>query len=297
MAPPSIAKLNNSNYIEWVIGMRATLVRHGLWEVVESAKDETRPSGSDNTKAVRSWKTKRQEAQAEILLHVEPSQYAHVADEEDPHTVWESLKSVHQSRGFATRNAAYRAFMRMTKHDDKPMSAWIADVRRAAFNLRAIDANSVSDNDIITVLTGGLPDSYAPFVVTLDSTPADDLTLEYVTTRLLNEEARQSAYKTISDAAAYHVLQKTRSSKIPTPIERIVCHRCQTKGQWATTRAPAPRLSGFRATTRTSLRPPPPSSRTPALTTPGRFLASGDVRPFFARPLSRLRRYSLTYSR
>ena len=255
MPSPSIAKLNDSNYTEWVVGMRATLIRRGLWEVVERSETDTRPNGSDNTKAVRSWRAKRQEAQAELLLHVEPSQYPHVADEDDPYAAWEALRSVHQSRGFATRNTLHRNFMRMTKRNDQPMSAWVADVRRAAYNLRAIAPSMVSDSDIISVLTGGLPSSYAPFVVTLDSTPESLLTLEYAITRLLNEEARQSCVTPRSNALRTAAVSNSdealsaqdapaTKTKVATPIERITCFRCQAKGHYArtcTAPAPAPR--------------------------------------------------------
>ena len=44
---------------------------------------------------------------------------------------------------------------------------------------------------LILALTEGLPESYSTFIVTLDSIPADDLTLDIVITRLLNEEVCQ----------------------------------------------------------------------------------------------------------
>ena len=128
------------------------------------------------------------------------------------------------------------------------MSAWIADVHCAAFNLRAIAPDSVSDADVITVLTGGLPASYAPFVVTLDSTPESLFTLEYVITRLLNEEARQSCTITPTASAASgnpndaaYRASTTQKPKNATPIERITCYRCQGKGHYARNCiAPAP---------------------------------------------------------
>ncbi|EJF59477.1 hypothetical protein DICSQDRAFT_65085, partial [Dichomitus squalens LYAD-421 SS1] len=151
MAPPTIAKLADDNYAEWVIGMEALLVRKGLWEVTSAPADETRPSGSDNTKA---------------------------------------LRRVHRARGFGTRVAHRRAFWRLSKRPDQTMTSWIADVRRAAFRLEEIDA-SISDEDRILVLTNGLPDSYSQLVVNLDSTLPSELTIDYVITRLLNEESRQ----------------------------------------------------------------------------------------------------------
>ncbi|TBU43784.1 hypothetical protein BD309DRAFT_980449 [Dichomitus squalens] len=157
MAPPTIAKLADDNYAEWVIGMEALLVRKGLWEVTSAPADETRPSGSDNTKAVRAWRAKIAEARAEIILNIEPTQYAHIQSQ-DVHEVWTELRRVHCARGFGTWVAHRRAFWRLSKRPDQTMTSWIADVRRAAFRLEEIDA-SISDEDRILVLTNGLPNS------------------------------------------------------------------------------------------------------------------------------------------
>ncbi|KDQ55340.1 hypothetical protein JAAARDRAFT_110450, partial [Jaapia argillacea MUCL 33604] len=104
--------------------------------------------------------------------------------------VWETLKAVHRARGFATRLALRRRFLTAAKKDSQSMVSWIADVRRNAFKLEDIGVK-VEDKDLILVLTMGLPPAYETFVVSLDSTPPDDLILEFVIARLLNEEARQ----------------------------------------------------------------------------------------------------------
>ncbi|KAI0787682.1 hypothetical protein C8Q74DRAFT_1409132 [Fomes fomentarius] len=163
MSPPSIFKLDNDNYAEWALAMEALLTRRGLWEVTSEDANYTRPTGSDASK---------------------PST--------DANTIWITLKDVHQARGFGTRVARRRAFWRMAKHTDQSMSAWIADVRHAAFNLENISA-TITDEDVILVLTNGLPTSYSQLIVTLDATPPSvALTVETVIKRLLNEESRQS---------------------------------------------------------------------------------------------------------
>lgn len=223
--------------------MEALLVRKGLWEVVSGA--ESQPLGSLNHKAVKAWKKKSMEGRAEIILNVEPSQLAHVRSPEGP-AVWANLCTIHQARGFGTRMARRRAFFKMEKSSDTPISRWIADVRRAAFMLEEIGA-SMDDEDIIIVLANGLPNSYEHFVITLDSTPPADLTLNYVITRLLNEEARQlqtvptvptSAADDASALAAAAARQSSYSrtsldSPRPrTPLERITCFRCGQKGHY-----------------------------------------------------------------
>ncbi|KAJ7915701.1 hypothetical protein B0H13DRAFT_2324094 [Mycena leptocephala] len=78
--------------------------------------------------------------------------------------------------------------------------------------------------------TGGLPPTYDNFVVSLDSTPPDDLTLDYVITRLLNEEARQLG--TISPADTWRDAAFTAATGKRT-LAFITCFNCQKKGHFA----------------------------------------------------------------
>jgi len=69
----------------------------------------------------------------------------------------------------------------MTKDANKPMSHWIAVVKQDTYQLTEI-GTTATDKDIIITLTLGLSTLYAIFVITLDSNPSDQLTLDYVTT-------------------------------------------------------------------------------------------------------------------
>ena len=70
------------------------------------------------------------------------------------------------------------------------MQSWIAYVHCIAHKLEDVEAEA-TNKDMILVLTQGLPSSYDNFVVSLDATAASNLTLNYVISRLLNEEAHQ----------------------------------------------------------------------------------------------------------
>jgi len=212
--------------------MEAQLVSKDAWEVIDESVSP--PMGSLNSKPVKTWLHKQNLARSQIILHVEPSQIPHIRDR-DPRIIWNTLKSLHRSRGFASRLALRRRFVLMKKSDSQSMQSWIADVRRLAFELKEIGVD-IADEDIILVLTTGLPPSYVNLIVTLDAVPSDDLDLDYVTNRLLNEESRQihSAAPSPSppspppDSAAY----VASSSRRKTPLERITCFKCQQKGHY-----------------------------------------------------------------
>jgi len=204
--------------------MKALLVKKNLWDVVDGT--ETLPSGSPNTKAVRAFRRKQAEAIAEITLCVEVAQLSFIQDD-DPSIVWNALAAVHQARGMATRLALRRRFLRLQKPEG-PMQNFIAEARRIALLLQEIGV-AVDDEDIILVLTGGLPPSYDNFVITLDSMPTAQLTLDYVITRLLNEEARQA---TTTATASERTDVAFAAAARRRDISQITCWNCGKKGHF-----------------------------------------------------------------
>jgi hypothetical protein len=92
-------KLNDSNWGQWRMLMKALLVKKNVWEVVDGS--ETLPTGSPNSKPVRAFRRKQAEALAEIMLHVGLPQLSFIQDD-DPAIVWNALATVHQARGMAT---------------------------------------------------------------------------------------------------------------------------------------------------------------------------------------------------
>jgi hypothetical protein len=123
------------------------------------------PTGSLNTQPVRVFRRKQAEGIAEITFHVEPSQLSFIQDD-NSWEVLETLMTVHQSRGMASR-LALRQFLCLVKSEGS-MQNLIGEARRLALQLQE-NGVTVEDEDLILVLTGGLGSSYDNFVITLDS--------------------------------------------------------------------------------------------------------------------------------
>ena len=69
----------------------------GVWSLVEGL--ESRPQGSDNTKAVKAWRIRVDLALSEIVSEVEDGQLVHTRFSRDPAEVWSRLASVHIELG------------------------------------------------------------------------------------------------------------------------------------------------------------------------------------------------------
>ena len=191
----------------------------------------TLPAGSPNTKPVWALRKKQAKALAEIVLHSDVAQLSFIKDD-DPKAVWDGLLRIHQARGMASRLALRCQFLRLQK-GDQSMQNFISRTRRLATELQELGV-TVDNEDLILVLTGGLPQEYQNFVITLDSTPTSQLNLDYVITRLLNEESRQA---NSDDPSPTLMAMQTNNSDSKTKRSRcaladITCVKCGKKGHY-----------------------------------------------------------------
>jgi len=235
-------KLSDSNYGVWAMQMEAQLIRKGLFtDIVEIIVDTTTKEGDarpqeeidkevDKKMAGRST-TKMAEARAEMILCVEPGQLSHMRNK-DPLVVWQDLKTVHRIRGFSAALSLCRKLLTMKKSNGQKMSGWIREVKAQTFEMEEAGVE-VSELDTILAITMGLPSSYNHVVTTFDEIDTEQLTVDYVTTHLLNAETQQNLNPRAGSANTPDpnnlALQVT---KVPTPIEQVTCYFCDAKGHY-----------------------------------------------------------------
>lgn len=221
MGKNDFEKLGEENYGDWAWQMKAFLTSKDLWDVVSGL--EGCPIGSEGSKAVKAFRKKQRLACAEIILHVDSTQKGNTHDE-DPAVVWKALEAAHHARGLSSRMALLRQFFSSVMDADQSVSGWISHVKELVFRL-ASDGFTVPEAIIIYVLTAGLPhEEFKHFVSSLDNIAQDQLTLDLVVTRLLNEDAGQRAKAT---ERPNMVAYSARS------IRNVTCYTCNKKGHYA----------------------------------------------------------------
>jgi hypothetical protein len=192
---PTFAPLTDGNYAEWEIRMEADLVDKGLWEYVFT--EVVKPEGDTNTakKAIAEYEMKLRQARARMIRRVTAGQLPHMKDP-DPRKVWTELRRVHRAGGFGLKLAMHRRFINAkmklnnSREIAESMASWISRVKGMCFKLEAVGVN-VTDKDVILVLTNGLPETFNQFVIALDATRPEDITLKNVIAQLANEEGQQ----------------------------------------------------------------------------------------------------------
>jgi hypothetical protein len=185
--------LSDANYTEWAMRMEAELIEKGLWEQVFVELDvngkTVQEIESERAKAVAKRNAKKMgEVRARMITRVEMSQLVHMR-ERDPMVIWAKLTVTHQARGLVMRLAKRRKFLTAAKGNEVSITSWASRVKGMAFNLEDI-GGTVTDEDIIIVLTMGLNKEYDHFVASIDAMLTQEIIVDYVVTRMLNEETR-----------------------------------------------------------------------------------------------------------
>ena len=122
------------------------------------------------------------------------------------------------------------------------MASWISDVKGVVFQLSQI-RDAVPDEDIILVLTNGLPPSYNHFILTLDSTPSEVFNLNYVIGCLWTKETHQRTQSGRLDMDD-HVLAIT-CDWLKRDLAQITCFGCGNKGHYQANCPTHPRQTGL----------------------------------------------------
>lgn len=228
MGESGYTKLNDENYDSWEFEIRAELKKKGVLALVEGG--DSRPLGSENSKAVKGWMTKKDLAAAEIIRRLEIGQFPHVRGYEDePTEMWTRLRAFHLASGLGSLIAMWGKFTKLTKTSDVPMRTHIGNLRTLADKLKHL-GDAPSDALSIAVLFGSLPSHYSSLIVSLDSHPQSD-NLDFVIGRILNEEYRIGADPASVMTSTNALYTESRPRKI-IDKSKITCFKCGKLGHF-----------------------------------------------------------------
>jgi len=225
--PPTFAKLNRDNYYNWKFRMQLELEYQDLWEIIDGGEEV--PEG--NPGRIRAWEKKARRCIGELTRHVEDSELAHIrrfAEPPQPWLAWDKLREVHEGRGWATRIQLRRRFITSQMRPQTSMQDHINQIHELADRLASI-GSPVSEEDILLVLLASLPSTYDNVVVALE-TKSSALTVDLVTSALLNEERRQSG--DTDQPAADSTLAAHAKGKTKQASANMTCHLCQKPGHF-----------------------------------------------------------------
>lgn len=224
----SIDKLNDQNYGIWKFKMRLLLTREKLLSVVT----DPRPANAD-----AAWTSNDEKAQALIGLALEDTQLIHVMQQTSSKGMWDGLKSYHERASLSSKIHVVRQLVSLRMPEGGSMSEHLKSMTELRLRLTAL-GEEVKDHWFVALMLSSLPSSYDGLIMALESRPDEDLTVEFVKGKLLDEGRRRDekspgAESVFATASSSRKQQKVFGEKqIAKKEKEKLCHYCKKEGHF-----------------------------------------------------------------
>lgn len=221
---PPIEKLHGrENYDTWKFAVQTYLEHEELWESVRGTDQDTK---------------KDTKARSKIILLVDPLNYVHVQTAKTAKEAWDNLASAFQDTGLTRRVGLLRTLITTSLENSDSVEDYVNKIIITAHKLSNIGLK-VSDEWVGTILLAGLPDSYKPMIMGIESS-GTPVTADSIKTKLLqdisvlkgeNGQKNVAMYGSSSSGhSGFTNKQKGNNSSKPKGVR---CYQCNKYGHFA----------------------------------------------------------------
>lgn len=228
---------DGTNFAAWKFRMLILLEEHELVECVETYAADVPELQDVNTdtaevkarKLVDLQKRNKKDRKCKSLLvsRIHDSQLEYIHDKRFPKDIWDALHRVFERRSIASRMHLKRSMLTM-RFSGGSLQQHFLQFDKLVREYRATDA-VLEEIDVVCHLLLTLGDSFSIVVTALETMPEQNLSLEFVKCRLLDEETKRkglewSASGSGDSGAAFSGAKKFTKSK------KIKCFGCKQEG-------------------------------------------------------------------
>lgn len=196
------------NYANWKFAVKAYLELEGLWKCVTG----------DNTDAEKEIRAK-----SKLILLLDPINYVHIQNATTSKDVWTNLEHAFDDSGLTRRVALLRDLITTTLDSSKSIEDYVNKIMSTAHKLRNINFD-VNDEWLGTLMLAGLPETYKPMIMGIESSGVK-ISSDSIKTKLLQEVQN-------SENSAFFVNKKFIPAK-PKTGKGPRCFNCNKHGHMA----------------------------------------------------------------
>lgn len=149
---------------------------------------DPKPESADVTSA---WTRKDEKARAVIGLALEDSQLVHIMEASTAKEMWEKLRGYHERGSLSNKIHILRKLCSMRLAEGGNMSNHLTEASEFVHRLARL-GEALKEHLVVAIILSSLPESYNPLVTALEGRPEEDLKLDYVKGKLLDEWRRKS---------------------------------------------------------------------------------------------------------
>ena len=212
--------MNGQNYETWKVQAKLTLLKEGLWGVVQGT--ETAPA-EENADARAKFVGRRDKALATLGLSVDPTLLYLLDGIDDPKEAWKKLNDQFCKKTWANKLELRKKLHTLRLKEGESVQEHIRQMTELFRGLAEMDS-PLTEEDKVVYLLASLPESFSVLVTALEASP-EVPKMEVVTERLLHEER-----KLISRTGAGE--EKAMTAKDKRPRKKGPCHHCGKLGHY-----------------------------------------------------------------
>jgi len=184
----SMEMLNNRNYHSWKCSLKAFLIAEDAFGIVTGTEA---PPNAGATAQLRDFRRRSGRAYSLIYASSDETTRSLIDNlpNEEPDHVWTALRlAFDTSASLSGRLTTVRRFHKTTMKPGTSVSAYISTLKDIRQPL-AGSQERISDNVLIGHLLSTLPETFATIASIIENKPAAELTLDAITTTLIDAEA------------------------------------------------------------------------------------------------------------
>ena len=190
-----VDKFNGENFSLFKFKMEMILDEKDLWDLVEGTEIAP-PTGSDE-KLILAFKKRERTAFRILCTHLVDAQLQHVKSCKGAAEAWKTLRGIHETKGLANILFLRRKFFTIKMQESDDLLQHINKVKTLVDQLEALDV-AVTEGDIVMTLLESLPSSFENLIVAMETKDIKELTLTYVTSRLMHEVTRKKENQNVA---------------------------------------------------------------------------------------------------
>ncbi|XP_072936030.1 uncharacterized protein [Epargyreus clarus] len=173
--------VGRDNYVTWKFAVEAYFKLEDLWDCIDGTNVD---------------KKKETKAHSKLILLLDPINYVHVQSATTCKGVWESLQQAFDDSGLYRKVALLRDLITSTLDSSRDVDDYVTKIMSTAHKLRNIHF-SIDDEWLGTLMLAGLPETYKPMIMGLESSGMK-ISADSIKTKLLQEVQR-------SESAAFFI--------------------------------------------------------------------------------------------
>nr|XP_029712501.1 uncharacterized protein LOC115257203 [Aedes albopictus] len=182
-----IPKLNGTNWQTWCVRVEKLLCREDLWRVIE---DDAPDADEVDEDEFAEWKATDRKARVTLVLLLEDSQLALVKGKSTARGVFEALRNFHQKTSRSVRVSLLKKLCSTNLPENGDLEQHLMTIDETLDRLTAAGTDLDKDTQICMLLRS-LPPSFDSIVSALDSRSDDDISLDVVKAKLMDEYHRR----------------------------------------------------------------------------------------------------------